>query len=158
MAFLASRTESAAQGTAPRPHPLDPLTATEVEAATAAVKAAKGLADTARFVYVSLYEPSKAEVITYEAGNGAIPPPPRLVKVVIRERAQRATYEAIVTFDADARAAALTQWRQVPGVQPSVMLEEFFAAEDLVRNDPRWQAAMRERGVTDFGLCMIDPW
>jgi|tagenome__1003787_1003787.scaffolds.fasta_scaffold20945197_2 primary-amine oxidase len=158
MAFLASRTESAAQGTAPRPHPLDPLTATEVEAATAAVKAAKGLADTARFVYVSLYEPSKAEIIAYEAGNGAIPPPPRLVKVIIRERSQRTTYEAIITLDADAQVAALTHWRQVPGVQPSVMLEEFFAAEDLVRNDPRWQAAMRERGVTDFGLCMIDPW
>src|SRR5207237_1237199 len=77
MAFLASSTESAAQGTVPRPHPLDPLTATEVEAATAAVKAAKGLADTARVVYVSLYEPSKAEVCTYEAGTRAIPPPRR---------------------------------------------------------------------------------
>jgi primary-amine oxidase len=158
MAFLAPSTESAAQGIAPQTHPLDPLTAAEIEAATAAIKAAKGLAGTARFVYVSLYEPPKAEVIAYEAGNGATPKPPRLVKVVIRERAQRTTYEAIVTLDADAEAAALTHWRQVPGVQPSVMLEEFFAAEDLVRNDPRWRDAMRKRGVTDFALCMIDPW
>ena len=106
MAFLASSTESAAEAITPQPHPLDPLTAAEIEAATAAVKAAKGLAGTARFVYVSLYEPSKAEVIAYEAGAGATPPPPRLVKVVIRERAQRATYEAIVTLDAAAKAAA----------------------------------------------------
>ena len=38
------------------------------------------------------------------------------------------------------------------------MLEEFLAAEDIVRKDPRWQEAMRKRGITDFGLCMIDPW
>jgi primary-amine oxidase len=49
-------------------------------------------------------------------------------------------------------------WKQIPGVQPSVMFEEFLAAEAIVRADPRWQEAMRKRGVTDFELCMIDPW
>ena len=38
------------------------------------------------------------------------------------------------------------------------MFEEFLAAEAVVRADPRWQEAMRKRGVTDFELCMIDPW
>ena len=38
------------------------------------------------------------------------------------------------------------------------MLEEFLAAEDIVRKDPRWQEAMRKRGIEDFDLCMIDPW
>ena len=38
------------------------------------------------------------------------------------------------------------------------MLEEFLAAEDIVRKDPRWQEAMRKRGITNFDLCMIDPW
>ena len=46
----------------------------------------------------------------------------------------------------------------MPGVQPSIMVEEFLIAEDLVRKDPRWQEAMRKRGITDFDLCMIDPW
>ena len=30
--------------------------------------------------------------------------------------------------------------------------------EEKVREDPRWQEAMRKRGVTDFSLAMIDPW
>ncbi len=30
--------------------------------------------------------------------------------------------------------------------------------EEVVRADARWQEAMRKRGVTDFDLCMIDPW
>src|SRR5260370_15984225 len=135
MAFLVPSPKSAAKGPAPQPHPLDPLSAAEIDAATSAVKAAKSLADTARFVYVSLYEPAKADIIAYDKGNA--PRPPRLVKVVIRERAERATCEGIVALDESQGTAALTSWKQVPGVQPSVMLEEFFAAEELVRNDPR---------------------
>src|SRR6266700_3861329 len=156
MAFLVSSTGSAAEGTVPQSHPLDPLSAAEIDAATSAVKAAKGLAETARFVYVSLYEPAKADIIANDKGSA--PKPPRLVRVVIRERAERATYEGIVALDESQGTAALTSWKQVPGVQPSVMLEEFFAAEELVREDPRWRDAMRKRGVTDFDLCMIDPW
>ena len=53
---------------------------------------------------------------------------------------------------------AVVDYKRVPGVQPSVMFEEFMAAEDIVRKDPRWQEAMRKRGITDFDLCMIDPW
>ena len=134
-----------------RPHPLEPLSAAEIEAAAKAVTAVAGLGASARFVYVSLYEPAKTEVIAYEEGG---PAPERLVKVVIRERAERASYEGIVAVD----RAELRSWRRVPGVQPSVMFEEFLAAEEVVRADPKWQEAMRRRGVTDFSLCMIDPW
>jgi primary-amine oxidase len=150
MAFLVDAKDSAA-GVAPAPHPLTPLTTAEVEAAAAAVKAAEGLGDTARFVYVSLYEPAKQEVIAFERGG---PAPDRLVRVIIRERAEHATYEGIVRLPGGEVAA----YKQVPGVQPSVMLEEFLAAEDIVRNDPRWREAMRKRGIDNFDLCMIDPW
>jgi primary-amine oxidase len=157
MAFVAPDTTQApdepTQGaTRPRPHhPLDPLSAAEIEAAAAAIATAADLGPSARFVYISLYEPAKAEVIAFEAGG---PPPERLVKVVVRERAERASYEGIVAVD----RAELRSWQLVPGVQPSVMFEEFLGAEEVVRADPRWQEAMRRRGVTDFDLCMIDPW
>src|SRR5580704_8093092 len=132
-------------------HPLEPLSAAEIEAAAKSITAAAGLRPSARFVYISLYEPAKADVVAFEAGG---PAPERLVKVVIRERAERATYEGIVAVN----HSELRSWRRVPGVQPSVMFEEFLAAEEAVRADPRWQEAMRRRGVTDFSLCMIDPW
>src|SRR5580700_4943998 len=125
MAFLVDAKDSAA-GVAPAPHPLTPLTTAEVEAA-AAVKAAEGLGDTARFVYVSLYEPAKHEVIAFEQGG---PAPDRLVRVIIRERAEHATYEGIVRLP----GGEVVAYKRVPGVQPSVMLEEFLAAEDIVRN------------------------
>ena len=136
---------------AARSHPLDPLTAEEVEAAARAVTAAAGLEPSARFVYVSLYEPAKAEVIAFEAGG---PAPERQVKVLVREKAERATYEGIVAVD----HGTVRSWRRVDGVQPPVMFEEFLRAEEIVLADPRWQEAMRRRGVTDFSLCMVDPW
>ena len=151
MAFLVDAKDPAAGIPAPAPHPLAPLTAAEIEAAASAVKAAKGLGETARFVYVSLYEPAKHEVIAFEQGG---PAPDRLVKVIIRERAEHATYEGVVKLP----GGEVVGYKRVPGVQPSVMLEEFLAAEDIVRNDPRWQEAMRKRGITNFDLCMIDPW
>jgi primary-amine oxidase len=151
MAFLVDAQDSAAGTPGPAPHPLAPLTAAEIAAAASAVKASKDLGDTGRFVYVSLYEPARHEVIAFEGGG---PAPARLAKVVIRERAEHATYEGVVELP----AGNVVTYQRVPGVQPSVMLEEFLAAEDIVRNDPRWQAAMRKRGITDFSLCMIDPW
>jgi primary-amine oxidase len=153
MAFLVDAQDPAAGIPAPAPHPLAPLTAAEIEAAASAVKAAKSLADTARFVYVSLCEPPKHAVVAFEEGG---PVPARLAKVIIRERAEHATYEGVVNLSkADSQVVS---YQRVPGVQPSVMLEEFLAAEDIVRKDPRWQEAMRKRGITDFELCMIDPW
>src|SRR5215471_4299232 len=136
---------------ASRSHPLDPLTAQEVEAAARAVTASAGLDPSARFVYVSLYEPAKADVIAFEAGG---PAPERQVKVLVREKAERASYEGVVAVD----HAAVRSWRRVDQIQPPVMFEEFLGAEEVVRADPRWQEAMRRRGVTDFSLCMIDPW
>jgi len=151
MAFLVDAQDSAAGSPAPASHPLAPLTAAEIEAAAGAVRAAKGLGETARFVYISLYEPSKHEVIAFDGGG---PVPDRLVRVVIRERAEHATYQGIVRLP----DGAVVDYQRVPGVQPSVMFEEFMAAEDIVRKDPRWQEAMRKRGITNFALCMIDPW
>src|SRR5215467_16180441 len=47
-------------------HPLEPLTAEEIEAATQILKQDRGLAASARFVYVTLREPSKDAVLRYQ--------------------------------------------------------------------------------------------
>ena len=46
----------------------------------------------------------------------------------------------------------------MPGRFPSYLVEHMTGVEEVVRADPRWQEAMRKRGVTDFDLAMIDPW
>ena len=46
-------------------HPLDPLTAGEIETVSQILKRDRGLADSARFVYITLREPAKDAVLNY---------------------------------------------------------------------------------------------
>ena len=142
-------TTTAERATAVR-HLLDPLTAEEIETATRILKQERGLGESARFVYVTLREPPKDAVLGYQPGE----PIDRQADVVIRERAEHKTYEAVVSIT----AGEVRLWRELDGIQPAVMLEEFLATEEAVRKDPRWQEAMRKRGITDFDMAMIDPW
>jgi primary-amine oxidase len=131
----------------PTLHPLEPLSADEISAASAILKAQKGLNGTARFVFISLHEPPKAAV---QAGEAV----PREAFVVLYEKAERKTYEAVVSLTDE----AVVSFTHIEGVQPPVTFEEFMACEAVVQADPDWQAAMRLRGVSDFSLAMIDPW
>jgi primary-amine oxidase len=135
-----------------RRHPLEPLSAEEIHLAAAVVRAGSLWRSTTRFVYISLAEPFKEDVLAFEREVGTRPE--RLARVVGRDAPSRATIEVTVSLD----RGQVMEERTVPGVQPSVTIEEFVATEELVRADPRWQEAMRARGVTDFSLCMIDPW
>ncbi|HEX6348656.1 MAG TPA: primary-amine oxidase [Candidatus Dormibacteraeota bacterium] len=131
-------------------HPLDPLTPEEISAASGILKREEGLKDSARFVYVSLMEPDKQAVLSYQ-GNGGVD---RQAFIAIRERAEKTTYEAVVSLTEE----KVVSFKRLDEVQPSIMLEEFMAADEAVRQDPRWQEAMRKRGVTDFDLAILDPW
>lgn len=131
-------------------HPLRPLTAEEIKKVSALVRCASQFEPPIRFVYVSLVEPPKAEVL----GTGAAPRPARRVKAVLRSPSRRATYEVVVCLDDE----AVISWLHLTGAQPSLTPDELLTAEAAVRADPRWQAAMRRRGVADLSLAMIDPW
>ena len=50
-------------------HPLDPLTAEEIEAASRILTRDRGLAASARFVYITLREPAKDAVLRYRRGS-----------------------------------------------------------------------------------------
>ncbi|MEO3935918.1 primary-amine oxidase [Dermatophilaceae bacterium Soc4.6] len=137
-------------GSATTLHPLDPLTTDEVERAGALVKAHDRWTPEVRFVYVETAEPPKVEVLAWAPGE----PWDRQAACLLRDRALRTTYETVVSLT----RGEVVSWRQVDGVQPPMMFEEFMACEETVRADLRWQAAMRLRGVEDFSLAMIDPW
>jgi len=73
-------------------HPLDPLTAEEIEAASQILKRDRGLAASARFVYVTLREPAKDAVLRYQEGDAF----EREAHIVLRERAERRTSPAVI--------------------------------------------------------------
>ena len=131
-------------------HPLDPLDATEISAAAAILKAYVGLGAAEHFVTITLAEPPKPPDLDFSS----VPTPDRQAFVVTYDRAQKLIHEAVVSLTSD----VLISRKPVPDRFPSFVMEELFTIEDAVRSDPRWQEAVRKRGLTDFSLAMIDPW
>jgi primary-amine oxidase len=131
-------------------HPLEPLSAQEISAASTILVREKSLTASARFVYVELKEPSKQVVHAFEAGSSW----EREAFIVIRDRALQATFEAVVSLT----TGTVTSYTEVADAQPPITLEEFLRCEEVIKADPRWQEAMRKRGVNDFSLAMVDKW
>ena len=131
-------------------HPLDPLSADELERAVSILRKVRGLTADHRFVYVGLKEGPKHEILTFKPGDSI----DRRALAVIRDKARKVVIEAEVSIWHE----SVISWRERAGVQAPIMLEEVLGAEEVIRNDPRWRAAMSKRGVTNFDLAIIDPW
>jgi primary-amine oxidase len=132
------------------PHPLDPLTAGEIERAWSLVNETHTRDRRTRVVSITLHEPFRDVVLRHRPGDAV----PRSAFVVLLDSATARTYEAVVSLT----EGRVLSFQHVPGVQPAIVLDEFAECEAAVRADPRWQEAMRKRGVTDFSLAMVDPW
>ena len=119
-------------------HPLDPLTAPEVAAATAIVRASDGYgaqSDRCRFITIALQEPAKDGVLEWEAGG---PRPAREAEVVLLDRGRAETIEAVVSLD----DGAVIGWNVRTDVQPMAVVAELMEAEELLRLHPEFQAAL----------------
>jgi primary-amine oxidase len=128
-------------------HPLDPLSKEELDAAVSILRAEHRLGASTRLPLLSLKEPAKAEIL---AGRT----PARQAFAVLYERASRQIFEAVI----DLSSRHVVSWKEIPGVQPPLLLEDFSLAEQIVRADPGWRAALAKRGITDLSRVQVDCW
>lgn len=128
-------------------HPLDPLTGAEIESAAAIARASGRMAADALFSTVVLEEPSKEAVRRFAPGAAMR----REAFVVVYDWRRDRTSEAIV----DLSGKSVVSWNDVPGVEPPLIAAERAIVPKLVKADPRWQAAMRKRGITDFATVVV---
>jgi primary-amine oxidase len=131
-------------------HPLDPLTPAEIRAAAAIARRELRLPDTARFAAIRLLEPPKALVRSYRRGT----PFERRAWIAVMDTAAGSLHDGVIHLD----RAAVERWTGRPGLQGPLLLDEYERVAELIRNDPRWQAALRRRGVTDPDQVRIDAW
>ncbi len=143
-------TKSAAETAVDALHPLEPLSAAEITTAVSIIRTEKNLSQSVRFASVTLHEPPKQFVLNYKPGD----PYAREAELVLVDDEQRAVYEAIVSIT----DGKVTSWELVPGVQPPVLMDEFFECEQIVKADPGYQEVLRKRGITNVDLVMVDPW
>jgi len=131
-------------------HPLEPLTKEEIVAAVSIVRAQRKLSEHVRFVSVSLQEPSKEIVLNFKEGEQVH----RKAFVKLLDNTDGAAYEAVV----DITAGNIASWQHIPGVQPPIMLDEFFECEQMLKGNSEFQAALAKRGIRDMDMVMVDPW
>jgi primary-amine oxidase len=127
-------------------HPLDPLTAHEMDVARAVLDSAGRLGGARRVALLDVREPPKADVV---AGRAA----PRQAFAVVYDAARNETAEALV----DLGARRLAAWRVVPNAQPPLAPADEALADTLVRASAAWRAALARRGVQD-GSVVVLPW
>jgi len=140
---------SQAASTAER-HPLDGLTAAEIDAAAGILSAAPQFPEGALFATIVLKEPAKRDVLAYAPGAPIV----RQAFAVILDRRRNRTFEAVV----DLGTSRIVSWTERPGVQAVVLEAEYEDLVRIVKADARWQEAMRKRGIDDFEQVQIDYW
>ena len=131
-------------------HPLDPLSASEIQSAIAILRAQRELGAKVRFESVVLNEPAKNNVLSPNGKEAA----DREAFIILLENDTGATHEAVVSLS----EGSVKSWTHIPGVQPRLMMDEFFECEQAVKDCPEFRAALQKRGITDTSLVMVDPW
>jgi primary-amine oxidase len=113
----------------PPPHPLDPLSTSEIDTAVALVRKEYGKVN---FNAVTLYEPRKVEMMAWLADPEKAPRPTRAADVVVIAPGGK-IYDGVV----DLEAKKVVEWNHTPGVQPLITMEDLQEVEFVVRKDPK---------------------
>ena len=129
------------------PHPLAPLSADEIRAATRIFHASGKMPGEARFHFLELEEPPKDAVL-----HGLRPP--RRAFAIVYDPTGNHTFEAV----ADLTSGQLVSWKAVPGAQPPLGESDSNRADRIVRADPRWRAALESRGIRNGGTVYTIAW
>ena len=117
---------------------MDPLTESEYHRIVRVLRENELVDKASRFALITLHEPPKEFVLNWKPGSLVH----RNAFVIIKKGRQ--TFEAIV----DATSRQLVSWKLIEDVQPNILLsEEWSLAQELVRSNPAWQKAIRERGI-----------
>jgi len=138
-------------------HPLEPLSADEIRATVELLKSEGKVTPSTRFVSIALREPDKSAADHYAlggSGNGSSGAS-REAFAVLFDNATNSCYEASLSLS-DSR---LMSWKHVPGVQPTMTVDEQVECEQAVLNSAEFKAKLKQHtGVDDASLVMVDIW
>jgi len=140
-------------------HPLEPLTASEVERSVSLLKEQGKISPTTRIVSVSLKEPEKEVVHRFTAQEASArrksPTLSREAFAVLFDNGTNRCYEATLSLT----DYKLLSWKHIPGVQPTMTMDEQIECEQAVLASPEFKAAVKKHyGLEDTKLVMVDIW
>ena len=124
------------------PHPLDPLSSSELTLAVKIIRQQAQLDSRALFEQVRLKEPEKLYVQQFLAGHSI----EREAFAVVLDRNADKVYEAIVRLN----DATLQSYTWVPGVRVCMLAEESAELQEIVRQHPDFIVGLKRRGIENI--------
>jgi len=133
-------------------HPLEPLTAAEVQLAVSLLKTLPSFNASTRIISIMLKEPPKSSVHAWLSGA----PADRRASAVLLNNADNLAS----TVDLNLSRNTVLGVRQAPpGSQPTLSMDEQIECEQAVLNSPDFRAALEKQyGISDTSLVMVDIW
>ncbi|MDZ4678171.1 MAG: tyramine oxidase [Oligoflexia bacterium] len=129
-------------------HPFDDLSSDEVVKAIQIVKDSGKFADGIRFPIVKRQEPLKADWLGGKAEKF------RQANVVVFDYKKSLMSELTI----DLTTSKILKIKDLPGLKPPVLIEEYDRARALVRANTSWQKSMHARGIKDLSNVFVDIW
>jgi primary-amine oxidase len=143
------RTVTQTQAPSEVTHPLSAITAEEITAAVALVKAHPLFSETVRFAYVGLGEPTRRQLRDWKPGMAL----DRRVRLMLIVGPDAHVVDVVVALDTGTLSVT-----EVPGVRPGLLFEESLSAIVALQENEQFRQAMRRRGIEDLKKVQIDPW
>ena len=133
-------------------HPLEPLTAQEIQDAVQLLNIIPDYTASARIISIMLHEPAKETI--YAWPNGRLPD--RQAAAVCFDNAKNRGFTAILNLSS---GNVVKVEAAPPGAQPTMSIDEQIECEQAVLADSQFKAALEKHyGVTDPSLVMVDIW
>ncbi len=126
------------------------MTPEEVTAAVAVVRARPDVPADARVPIVRVADPSPAELDAWTAGADV----PRRLRAMVVLGPGPGVVDAVI----DLGRGEVVSWDVHPDQQPALLVGEAMGTIAALRADPRFQEAIRKRGIDDMARVQIDPW
>lgn len=128
-------------------HPLDPLSASEIDTTMAVLRAANAVDPGTRYSLIDLDEPAKQEVLAWKPGQ------PIIRKAFVIARRGRTVYQGVVNLG----ARRVEHWEAAPHVESAILNEEIDNARQITIAHSGWRAAMRKRGFDRLDQVFCAP-
>jgi primary-amine oxidase len=154
LADLTVATLSEAESTPPVRafHPLEPLTASEIDQAVLLLKSQDSFSSATRIISIMLKEPLKE--LVYAWPN--VPSADRCAIAVLLDNAENRSSAVALNLT---RSEIVGVEVAPPGSQPTLSVDEQIECEQAVLASPEFRAALEKQyGISDTSLVMVDIW
>lgn len=136
-------------------HPLDPLHEEEIKQIVSIIEKAR---ENDKVVYmfnsISLKEPLKEKVLSYQKDHTLITDIEREALVVLIDRPSGLVHELTVSLTTQ----SILIWKKLDDVQPTLHVMEMLEAEKVLLTNELVIAECAKLGITDMSLVFADCW